>query len=185
MAILETDYWTTPNEETRGIIKFLEHYGEIQWNGQYYDLDSCANLHNTKVPTNYITEKMNALQVDWNGSRVWCNPPYSRGNVKAFIDKAVEQIEKSQKDVIMLLNVDTSTKYFNTILQKAKAVVYVTGGRIRFIKTADNEVKSDPLKPSMFVLFSSIKNPNDFVRSYYCDLSFLQELGKYDNSKQS
>lgn len=177
MAVLETDYWTTPTPLTKGIVKFLEYYKEIDWGCQYYDLDACANLHNTKVPTNYITEQENALFVDWNGQRVWCNPPYSRGNVDSFVAKAVEQCQKSQKDVIMLLNVDHSTKYFKRILETAKAIVYVTSGRIKFVKTSDNELKSSPLKPSMFVLFSSSKEPDEFVRTYYCDLNLLETAG--------
>lgn len=177
MAVLETDYWTTPTPLTKGIIKFLEYYKEIDWGGAYYDLDACANLHNTKVPTNYITEQENALFVDWNGQRVWCNPPYSRGNVDNFVAKAVEQCQKAQKDVIMLLNVDPSTKYFKRILETAKAIVYVTSGRIKFVKTSDNEVKSDPTKPNMFVLFSSSKKPDEFIRTYYCDLNLLENAG--------
>lgn len=177
MVVLETDYWTTPTNITKGIVKFLEYYREIDWGGQFYDLDVCANLHNTKVLTNYITEKENALLVDWNGQRVWCNPPYSRGNVDNFVAKAVEQCQKNQKDVIMLLNVDPSTKYFKRILDNAKAIVYVTSGRISFIKTQDNEVKSNPLKPSMFVLLSSSKKPDEFVRTYYCDLKLLENAG--------
>lgn len=177
MAVLESDYWTTPTNLTKGIIKFLEYCKEIDWGGQYYDLDACANLHNTKVPTNYITEKENAFFVDWNGERVWCNPPYSRGNVDNFIAKTIEQCQKSPKDVIMLLNVDPSTKYFKRILENAKAIVYVTRGRIQFVKTSDNEVKSDPKRPNMFVLFSSSKKPDEFVRTYYCDLELLENAG--------
>lgn len=52
MAILETDYWTTPTPLTKGIVKFLEYYKEIDWGGQYYDLDACANLHNKTILQN-------------------------------------------------------------------------------------------------------------------------------------
>lgn len=181
--VLDSDYWTTPTNVTIGIIKFLEYYKEIDWGGRYYDLDCCANLHNTKVPTNYITERQNAFLTDWNGNRVWCNPPYSRGNVDNFVCRAVEQCENadSNKDVIMLLNVDPSTKYFERIVKHAKTIVYLTGGRIRFTHTATNEVKKDPLKPSMFVLFSTSKKPDEFVRTYYVNLREL-ELAGNDNS---
>lgn len=182
MAVLDTDYYTTPTNLTKGIIKFLEHVNEINWNGQYYDLDSCANQLNAKVPHNYITEEQNALITEWNGQRVWCNPPYSRGNVDNFVNRAVEQCKTSNKDVIMLLNVDVSTKWFKCILNNAKAIVYITSGRIKFVKTSENALKADPLKPSMFVLFSSTKKPNEFVRTYYCDLNLLQEAGN-DNPR--
>lgn len=177
MSVLETDYWTTPTDVTKGIIKFLEHYNEISWQGQEYDLDCCANEFNTKVKDNFITEDQNALKVDWNGKRIWCNPPYSRGNVEAFINKAIEQVEQSAKDVIMLLNVDPSTKYFAKIVQNAKAIVYVTGGRIKFIDMWTGGVGTSPTKASMFVLFSSRKIPTEFVRSYYVDLKALEQAG--------
>lgn len=181
MAILTTDYWTTPDNITKGIIKFLSYYKEIDWGNNSYDLDCCANEINTKVKDNFITEKENALAVEWNGKRIWCNPPYSRGNVEAFINKAISEVKNSDKDVIMLLNVDCSTKYFSKIVNNAKAIVYVTGSRIKFINMETGEVGGNPTKPSMFVLFSSRKQPDQFVHSYYVDLKLLEGAGD-DNS---
>lgn len=175
MAVLNNDYWATPVNLTVGIINYLLRVGEINWT-QYYDLDCCANIFNSKVPNNFISERENALQVDWNGERVWCNPPYSRGNVEQFVNKAIEQTQKSKKDVIMLINVDPSTKYFKTIVENAKAIVYVVGKRIKFINPHNGD-NSNPLKPSMFVLFSSTKYADEPVISYYADLEFLEELG--------
>lgn len=180
MAVLRTDYWTTPTEYLVGISKFLHYANEIDWKGQTYDLDCCANEINTKVKDNFITEAQNALGLDWQGERVWCNPPYSRGNVDAFINKTIEQVQKSKKDVIMLLNVDPSTKYFQKIVDNAKAIVYVTGGRIRFIDNYTGGLGDSPTKASMFVLFSSSKV--DFVHSYYVDINLLKQAGLNVNS---
>ena len=180
MAVLNTDYWTTPTEYVVGIDKFLHYVKEIDWQGQTFDLDCCANDVNTKVRSNFITEEQNALAVNWQGERVWCNPPYSRGNVDAFINKAIEQVQKSKKDVVMLLNVDPSTKYFQKIVDNAKAIIYVTGGRIRFIDAHTGGLGDNPTKASMFVLFSSSKV--DFVRSYYVDVKLLKQAGANVNS---
>lgn len=179
MAVLETDYWTTPTEYTLGIIKFLEYQKEIDWKGRSYDLDVCANELNTKCRSNFITEEINALTVDWQGSRIWCNPPYSRGNVSAFINKAIEQVQAGGKDVIMLLNVDPSTRYFEQIVANAKAIVYVTGGRIRFIDANNGTLGLNPTKASMFVLFSSSKQ--NYVHSYYVDIKALAEAGNVNS----
>lgn len=176
MAVLESDYWATPTDICVGIIHFLQGYGEISW-GQYYDLDCCANLFNTKVRDNFITEDQDAMVTDWNGKRVWCNPPYSRGNVDRFVNRAIEQTQNSAlMDVVMLINVDVSTKYFKRILEHAKAIVYVTGGRINFIDPNTMLPSNAPKKPNMFVLFSSSKKPDEFVRTYYADLNFLRSL---------
>lgn len=181
MAVLGSDYWGTPTDICVGIIHFLQGYREISW-GQYYDLDCCANLFNTKVQDNFISEEQDAMKTNWNGKRVWCNPPYSRGNVDRFVNRAIEMTSTAPlMDVIMLINVDPSTKYFKRIVEHAKAIVYVTGGRIDFIDPNTMQPSKSPKKPNMFVLFSSSKRPDEFVRTYYADLSFLRSLAN-DNS---
>jgi phage N-6-adenine-methyltransferase len=64
-------------------------------------LDAAANHHNTKCD-HYITAEEDALNIAWaeqtdfyilDGKSVWVNPPYSKGMVGAFIDKAIEEID--------------------------------------------------------------------------------------------
>ena len=52
--------------------------------------------------------KFNGLEVSW-GHRTYVNPPYS--NPLPWVEKAIEESKKG-KTIIMLLNVDTSTKWF-------------------------------------------------------------------------
>lgn len=179
MVLKETDYWGTPYDVARGINAYLKNIGLALL--PFYDLDCCANEYNTQVRDNFITEEQNALAVDWNGRYIWCNPPYSRGNVDCFINKAIEQVEKSEtpKTVVMLLNVDTSTRYFEKIVGKATAIFYITGGRIRFINHYTGDFGTTPTKPNMFVVFSnSDYRKTNNVYSDYVALSTLTELGK-------
>lgn len=150
--ILETDYWTTPNEVVGGIKNFLLMAGEILHD--HYAVDVCANEFNTKVPYNFITEEMNAFKTEWGyDCLAWCNPPYSRGNVDLFINRALNQWCYNGVQTIMLLNCDNSTQWFSQVVKRAKAVVFITEGRIRFIDTNTGKEGANPSKPNMFVLF--------------------------------
>lgn len=174
MAILETDYWTTPTEVVRGIERYAYKNGLTST--PECDIDVCANEYNTKVADCYITEAENALVTDWGGALAWCNPPYSTGNVNKFIDRAVEMQTKYGVETIMLLNVDPSTKYFKTIVDHAKAVVYVVGKRIRFIDVWTNCVGDNPSKPNMFVIFGKREKPT--LDTHYLLYSDLINEGK-------
>lgn len=45
-------------------------------NDEYgFTFDVCACPFNAKLPR-YATRRDNALDLDWSGERVWCNPPY-------------------------------------------------------------------------------------------------------------
>lgn len=48
-----------------------------------FTVDACASRSNTKLPKFY-TQLDSALDQEFVGERVFCNPPYSRGNVKQF-----------------------------------------------------------------------------------------------------
>lgn len=172
MAVLESDYWATPDDIVKGIARYLHDNKLIKWTE--FDLDCCANDVNSKVADSFITEQENALLVDWCGMQIWCNPPYSRGNIEKFIAKAVQQTEMHGSEVVMLLNVDPSTQYFRKIVAKARAVVYIVGGRIKFQHSLTKQFGDQPSKPSMFVLFGGERKE---LTTHYVELSTLQKLG--------
>ena len=65
--------WLTPPE----IIEALGHF----------DLDPCAADNMPwRTADRMVTKAENGLLVDWDGKRVWCNPPYGRESVP-FLDK--------------------------------------------------------------------------------------------------
>ena len=55
-----------------------------------FTVDAAASAENHKLPT-YWTKETDGLAQSWAHERVFCNPPYSRGNVKAFFLKAYEE----------------------------------------------------------------------------------------------
>ena len=54
-----------------------------------FTVDACAVGHNAKLPA-YLTPEDDALDADWSGERVWCNPPFR--NIPAFLAHALEPV---------------------------------------------------------------------------------------------
>lgn len=71
--------------------------------------------------------KFDGLSIDWL-DKTYVNPPYSK--VEPWIDKAIIENRKG-KTIVMLLRMDTSTKWFKK-LQEANAVFLWVNGRLRF-----------------------------------------------------
>lgn len=112
-------------------------------------LDAAASEHNHKCPRYYGIggESPDALEIDWpTDGWIWCNPPYSRGQQKLFVEKA-EDCAKRGGAVAMLLPADTSTKLFEHLcgLHKIQFII----GRLKF-----NGAKNSPKFGSMLVEFT-------------------------------
>ncbi len=84
-----------------------------------FDWDVCASDENALLP-NYYTE---CLDIEWQGSRNYMNPPYGR-NIGKFMGKANEQWAKG-KLVVCLVPARTDTLWFHD---------YAIHHEIRFIK---------------------------------------------------
>lgn len=73
-----------------------------------------------------------ALAQPWEPLRHWCNPPYSRGMQRLFVERAIE-CATNGGSVVMLLPADTSTKLFHFIWRHPRCHVSFREGRIRFL----------------------------------------------------
>lgn len=58
------------------------------------------------------------LQYNWRGQRVFMNPPYSRGMVGQCVEKAIAE-RNNAAIIVMLIKVDTSTKWFQRLQEHA------------------------------------------------------------------
>lgn len=67
------------------------------------------------------------LNIEWK-NKTYVNPPYSKPH--PWITKAIEENKKG-KLIVMLLRMDTSTKWFKD-LQEANATFLWINGRLRF-----------------------------------------------------
>lgn len=84
----------------------------------HFILDACADLANHKCLNWYGPDSLraDALEGDWPlGGWIWMNPPYSRGNQRRFVEKAIEQAKRGTH-TIALLPADTSTRLFHELI---------------------------------------------------------------------
>ena len=134
----KTDQWTTPQE-------FFE-----QLNDEFsFDLDPCADAENHKCDR-YFTKEQDGLQMDWGGSRVFCNPPYGR-EIGQWVRKCYEEGHKEDTIVVMLIPARTDTRYFHDYILNRAEIRFVRG-RLRF-----GEAEAGAPFPSMIVIFRGPK----------------------------
>jgi len=96
-----------------------------------FDFDPCP-----------IEHKFDGLKIDW-GKRNYVNPPYSEK--RKWILKAIEQ-QKKGKLTVMLLPVDTSTRWFNELILPNCQIIWLKE-RMRL----DNN--THPMYATLFALF--------------------------------
>lgn len=85
-----------------------------------FTIDAAAN-HKNHLHHNYWTEELDALSQEWAGHRIFCNPPYGRGqkNCPGFINKLIDNLN-SIPVAVFLIAARTSNseweKIFNIFL---------------------------------------------------------------------
>lgn len=87
----------------------------------------------------------------WHGN-VWCNPPYSAGNIDRFVDKAIDEWNGSIalldddyysrsrciQQMMILVNSATDTKWYHKLLEHSSCTL-LWRGRIKFWKIQDGK----------------------------------------------
>lgn len=94
-----------------------------------FDMDVCATPENTLVDR-WLGRQANGSFLDgldrrhpW-GDRNWCNPPYARGSLTKWCERAASEAHDHGHLTVMLLPVDPSTKWF----------AYCEGREIRLVR---------------------------------------------------
>lgn len=129
----------------------------------HFTCDGAASAHNSKVPAFYITEAQDFLTYPLENECVWLNPPYS--NPKPFVERAVELFEKHHCLVVMLLPVDVSTKWFETIAEKATEIRFIVGGRVKF-QHGETQKYKDVCRGSFIAVFDpKYQGVNQVIRN--------------------
>lgn len=137
----EKQDWATPWD-------LFNKYTEIY----KFDLDVCAQPHNTKCEK-FFTPEQDGLKQDWNGHKCWCNPPYGR-QISKWVEKAwatLYEVNVKEKTLVCcLLPARTDTKWFHRWIYKCPfAEVEFLKGRIKF----EGAEHAAPF-PSMIVIWS-------------------------------
>lgn len=127
----KTDQWATPHDF------FDKLNNEFQ-----FDLDPCADETNAKCKK-YYTKEDDGLAQNWDGFRVFCNPPYGR-EIGKWVKKASET---RGGIVVMLIPARTDTSYWHDYIH-GKAEVRFIRGRLKF-----GDSKNSAPFPSAVVIF--------------------------------
>lgn len=100
-----------------------------------FTLDPCCEVESAKC-SKYYTPYDNGLIQDWQGERVFCNPPYSRGVIDHWVKKCYLEAQKPNTFVVALLPVSTSGDWWHDWVTN-KAEIRFYRRRIKFIGMKD------------------------------------------------
>lgn len=110
----------------------------------HFDLDPCC-LPDSALCTQYYTPLEDGLKQDWDGHRVFCNPPYS--DIAAWAEKCYIESRKPNTLVVMLIPARTDTSYFHKWIYGHSELRFIRG-RLHF-----NDGKGAAPFPSLIVIF--------------------------------
>lgn len=103
-----------------------------------FNIDAAASRSNALLPR-YWTIEDDALSQEWAGT-IWCNPPYSRGEIVKWVTKAAKSPRATS---LLLLPGDCSTVAGQLTLKRASAVLFV---RCRLKFEGDNPAEKSAAK---------------------------------------
>lgn len=128
-----------------------------------FTVDAAASNANAKLPK-FWTFSDNGLLQDWEGERVYCNPPYS--SIRPWIEKAWE--ETNAGIVVMLLPANrTEQAWWQDLIEpfrvreNCRLRVEFLPGRLRFLKPGQTAIGPNERPP--FGVCLCIWKPGDFA----------------------
>jgi hypothetical protein len=151
---MANDDWRTP----RWLIDHIDNWNGIQ-------LDPCASNNNAYWFSIYnfntkFNPKLDGLKLDWK-SLTFCNPPYSRGNLIKWTQKAKLEYMLYDVESISLVPIDPSTKWWRQmfVVHPYPTVWCSLSKRVRFIGATGS-----PKFASALIYYGSCKK--SFVRHF-------------------
>lgn len=140
----DTDERTTPYREFQAL------------NGIFnFGFDVAATPENTKCDVFY-TKEQNALLREWKGhGNVFCNPPYSRGQLEPWIRKAAYEAIVHRIKVVMVLPGDFSTRWWKVLRSTAHYILFCDH------RWTFNNMKAGAKTPTVVAVFDYIPHPGD------------------------
>lgn len=121
----------------------------------HFTLDVCASEENAKCEEFFDVED-DGLAQDWGTNICFCNPPFGRGTLLAWMRKAYESALKGAT-VVCLIPSRTDTRWWASYVMKANEILFVKG-RIKFMVVGAGEIgesiEAAPAPfPSVIVIF--------------------------------
>ena len=94
-----------------------------------FTLDAAASPENAKCER-YFTTDDDGLAQPWTGT-VWCNPPYGRGVIDKWAQKAIRST-RAGATVVLLVPARTDAIWFQQLVAHAHEVRFIAG-RVKFV----------------------------------------------------
>jgi phage N-6-adenine-methyltransferase len=98
------------------------------------DLDPASHsvAQKTVRAAQWFSSEQDGLAQEWSG-RVWLNPPYAQPLISHFIDKLIDEVQRSRVTAAILLTHNyTDTAWFHKAALASSRICF-TRGRIRFV----------------------------------------------------
>lgn len=96
-----------------------------------FTLDPCCEIE-TALCEKYYTQKENGLIQDWQGEKVYCNPPYSNGNIDLWMEKCYIESLKPNTTVVALVPVSTSARWWHSWVMNKSEIRFIER-RVKFV----------------------------------------------------
>lgn len=146
---MANDLWQTP--------KYVYDWLDLIFK---FNLDAAASEKNRKAQF-YISEKDNALEVDWHRFviggyvRAFCNPPYSRTKERSLWDWTKKFYKEGENGslVVAWLPLDMTGWVRDWVIGKAE--VWIPDERIAHINPETGEPGESPSKGNMIAIYGS------------------------------
>lgn len=146
---MSNNLWATP----KPVFNFMDK----RYN---FDFDIAASPNNAKVDR-FFTEEDNSLGFVWakklpECNWLWCNPPYDQPY--PWVWRAIES-QHLGLGTVSLVKCDQSTQWFELAYKHCSKIIYVYGGRIRFVPPKVEDESSNNFC-SMFLEFDPLNIGN-------------------------
>ena len=137
--------------------------------GKNFTLDAAASADNYKVDK-YYTKEDNGLIQSWKDEVVWCNPPYSLGNLDKWMHKGYLEATVNDVHSVFLVPPSTGTQWFAKYAAYGY-IMFITG-RLRHEDKDRQPTKYCSRHDSMLVYFDG---KEVIYRSPLQDIYFLND----------
>jgi phage N-6-adenine-methyltransferase len=119
------------------------------------DLDVCASIGANKLERYFspgITG-LDGLSQSWSGERCWMNPPYGRGQIDKWMQKANEElvVDDPARIVVALVPARTDTKWWHEHIVQPRHEVRFIKGRLNFLM-AGKPIGTAPFPSALIVM---------------------------------
>jgi len=110
-----------------------------------FTLDAACQEHNCMCENGLMYPEHDALTEDWvppKGGSVWLNPPYTRGVINQFMERAYTQSRKRKITVVAITHVCTDVSWFKDWIWGKASAIWLFTNRLPFWRVKDGQIVS-------------------------------------------